>query len=310
MKILVTGGCGNIGKHVVEVLSQKGHQLRVVDKNTEALSRINLLRVETIPGDITNRDFIFEVAENMDAIVHLAWSFSKSPIDLFDMDVKGYIHLLDAAVEYGIEHVINVSTAVTYGKPQYSPIDEKHPRLVEQARDPMYALAKQATEKLSEIYALEKDLGVNTMMIWYAYGNEIGGKIIRNMIKDAIVKGAIEVPKECGGSFLQLDDFILGLERIFEEKPKGELFNLTTTYLTWEELAEIIITKANPHAKVVAIDKKAWKGSSFLTDDWHFSIEKAEKMLGFKSYLTKSEAIQQLGTALEISVAKVKEMIK
>ncbi|RKD25988.1 epimerase [Ammoniphilus oxalaticus] len=309
MKILITGGCGNIGKHVVEVLSEKGHQLRVVDRDAEELDQINLANVETIVGDISDRDLVFEITKGMDAIVHLAWSFSPNSLDLFDIDVKGYIHLLDAAVEHGIEHVVNTSTAVTYGKPQVSPVDETHPRLVEQSRNPMYALAKQATEKLTEIYASEHGLAANTIMIWYAYGHEIGGRYLRGMVKDAIQKGKIDVPKDCGGSFLQLDDFISGLERIFEKKPKGEMFNLATIYLTWEQLADIIVSKANPDAKVVAIDPKDWTEGQFLTDDWNFSTEKAERMLGYQSHLTNEQAIKHLGVALEACVAKVREKL-
>jgi len=306
MKILVTGGCGNIGPHVVDTLLKKGHELRVVDINEEGLKKLAALGAETLAGDISDRSLVFEAVKDTDAVIHLAWSFSENIIELFDIDVKGYVHILDAALEHGVEHVVNASTAVVYGKPQYAPVDENHPRIVERARKPMYALAKLATEKLGEIYALEHDMAVNTVMIWYAYGNEIGGKHLRNMVRSAIQEGKIEVPKDCGGSFLQLDDLVTGIEGIFKNKPKGELFNLATVYLTWEKLAQIIVEKANPAAKVVAVPKEEWKGSTFLTDDWRFSTEKAERMLGYKSHLTEEEAVKHLGRALEACIAEVK----
>ncbi|NLJ99676.1 MAG: NAD(P)-dependent oxidoreductase [Clostridia bacterium] len=307
MKILVTGGCGNIGKYMVEVFSKKGHRQKVVDIDKEGLEKLDFPNVETLAGDISDREFIFEAVKDMDAIVHLAWSFSNDPMELFDVDVRGYVNLLDAALEFGVEHVVNASTAVAYGKPQYSPVDEKHPRIVEEARKPMYALAKLATEKLSQIYALEHDMAINSVMIWYAYAEEIGGKHLRSMIREAMVEGVIEIPADSGGSFLQLDDFISGLEGIFEHKPKGKMFNFGTVYLTWEELAEIIIAKANPKAKVKAIPKDQWTGSTFLTDDWQFTCEKAEKMLGFKTRFTKGEAVEHLGRALEACIAEVKQ---
>ena len=306
MRILVTGGCGNIGTHLVDVMSKKGYELRVIDKDAEGLKKLAGPNVETRQGDISDKNFINDAVNAMDAVVHLAWSFSDNPIDLFNIDVQGYIHLLDACVKNGVDNVVNTSTAVVYGKPQYSPVDERHPKLVEQARKRMYALAKLATEKLSEIYALEHNLAANNVMIWYAYGYEIGGKHIRGMIKEAIQKGAIQVPKDCGGSFLQLDDLITGLEGIFRAKPRGELFNLATVYLTWEELAEIIVEKANPEARVIAVPREEWKGSTFLTDDWEFSTQKAENMLGYRSHLSKDAAIKHLGNALEACVAEVK----
>lgn len=306
MKILVTGGCGNIGVHVVDVFSKKGHFLRVVDKDAEKLKQFTGDNIETLAGDFSDRDFIFSAVEGMDAIIHLAWSFSSDPVELFETDVKGYAHLLNAAVEHNVEHVINASTAVAYGKPQYTPVDESHPRIVELGRKPMYALAKLATEKLGVIYAQQNKMAVNTTMIWWAYGDAIGGKHIRAMVKDVIQEGEIIVPKDCGGSFLQLDDFIAGVEGIIAKKPVGQTYNLGTVYLTWEEIAEIIVAKANPQAKIITVPKEEWKGSSFLTDDWKFSTAKAEQELGYRSFYSKAEAVEHLGKALEACIAEVR----
>lgn len=309
MKILITGGCGNIGVHLVDVLARKGHSLRVVDKNSEGLEKLSGSNVETLDGDFSDKEFILNAVEGMDAIVHLAWSFSGDPIELFDIDVKGYVHLLNAAVEHNVKYIINTSTAVAYGKPKYIPVDEDHPRIVEQARKPMYALAKLTTEKLGEIYSRQNNLAVNTAMIWWAYGDEIGGKHIRSMVKDVIQKGELVVPKNCGGSFLQLDDLVTGLEGILAKKPSGQTYNFGTVYLTWEELADIIISKANPQAKIIAVSKEEWKGSSFLTDDWKFSITKAEEELGYRSHLSREEAIEHLGKALSACIEEVKSSL-
>ena len=73
------------------------------------------------------------------------------------------------------------------------------------------------------------------------------------------------MPADSGGSFLQLDDFAAGVLGIFEAAPKGEMFNLATIYLTWEELGRIIVGVANPAAKVVAIPKEQWQGSAGLS---------------------------------------------
>ena len=238
MKILITGGCGNMGPHTARVFSEEGHEVRVLDRNPEGMKKLEKLPVEVIQGEITDKNLVSKAMKDVDALIHLAWSFSADINDLLDIDVKGYRTLLDAAVEQGTQHVINATTAVAYGKPLTSPVDETHPHLVEKARKPPYALAKLITEELSKIYAEQHGLAANNVMIWYAYGDEIGGKHIRGMVKEAIQKGAIEVPAGSGGSFLQLDDFVTGLKGILSAKPKGELFNLATVYLTWKELAD------------------------------------------------------------------------
>ena len=87
---------------------------------------------------------------------------------------------------------------------------------------------------------------------------------------------------------------------------KGELFNAASIYLTWAEVAQIIVNRYAPEAKVKAIPPEQWTGSEFLTDDWPLSTEKSEKMLGFKSMMTREEAIDSLGKALDASAARVK----
>lgn len=309
MKILVTGGCGNIGVHLVDALAGKGHFLKVLDRDREKLKRWNQPNIEILAGDFSDKDFIFDAVKGTDAVIHLAWSFSTDPVELFESDVKGYAHLLEAAVKYNVEHIINASTAVAYGKPRYTPVDEDHPRIVELGRKPMYALAKLATEKMGVIYARQHNMAVNTTMIWWAYGDEIGGKHIRAMIRDVIQKGEIVVPENCGGSFLQLDDYVAGIEAIIAKKPIGQTYNFDTVYLTWEEIAEIIVSQANPQAKIITVSKEEWTGSSFLTDDWKFSTEKAQKELGYRSLYSKQEAMEHLGKALGACIAEVRRSL-
>ncbi len=306
MKILVTGGCGNMGPHVVNAFIQHGHSVRVLDRDAEGLKQFTHPKVETVVCNITDKEKVREAVKGTDAILHLAWSFSEDLNDLLDIDVKGYRYILDAAVEFGVQSVLNATTAVSYGKPLTKVVDETQPHLIEKGRNPIYGLAKLATEELSKIYAEQHGIAANNVMIWYAYGDTIGGRNLRAMAKDAIEKGAIEVPTGCGGSFLQLDDFADCVLAIFDKKPKGELFNVGTMYLTWEDLAKIIAGHANPKAKVVAVPKEKWTGSVFLVDDWEFSTAKVEKMVGYRSALNREAAIAHLSKALATCVAGVK----
>ncbi|MDR1312011.1 MAG: NAD(P)-dependent oxidoreductase [Burkholderiaceae bacterium] len=299
MKLLVTGGCGNMGGHVIRSLVRAGHDVRVLDKDADGLKALAGDKVETVHGDIADKAVVRNTVKGMDAILHLAWSFSESFTDLLDIDVKGYQYLLDAAVEWGVTDVINATTAVSYGKPLADSVDETHPHLVELARSPSYALAKVITEDMSRIYAVQHDMAVNNVMIWYAYGDIIGGRNIRAMVRSAIEQGKIEVPAGCGGSFLQLDDFVSAVLAILALRPRGELFNLGSVYLTWEELAKIIVGLSNPSAVVKAVPKAEWKGSPFLTDDWRLDTTKAATQLRHQSGLTKEKAIADLSAALQ-----------
>ena len=82
-------------------------------------------------------------------VIHLAWSFSDDPAELLECDLKGHVILLDACVAAKVRRLFYTSTAVVYGKPVQLPITEESPCLVEEARKPFYAVAKQTAEKLT-----------------------------------------------------------------------------------------------------------------------------------------------------------------
>lgn len=306
MKILVTGGCGNMGPHIIRKLTELGHSVRTIDMDVQGLKQFEGTAVETVAGNLNNRDIVMSAVKGMDAIIHLAWSFLPTFAELMDTDIKGYINLLDAAVEHKVKHVINTTTCVSYGKPLSKPVNEDQPHQVALSRGPAYALAKLTTEELSRIYAKEHGLQVNSMMVWYAFGDVIGGRNLRAMIKDAIVKGEITIPAGSGGSFIQLDDYVTQALAIMNSDITGQLFNAVTVYLTWEDVASIIVKRYAPNAKVNAIPPEQWTGSQFLTDDWPLSTEKSERLLGFKSAMTREEAMESLGKALDASAARVK----
>ena len=73
-------------------------------------------------------------------------------------------------------------------------------------------------------------------MEWWAFGQEIGGRHLREMVKRALEGGEIEVPSKAGGSFLYLDDLVKGIELSFlNQKSFGQIFNLSSLFLTWGE---------------------------------------------------------------------------
>ena len=113
MKILVTGGCGNMGPHIIRKLVSFGHEIRVLDRDNDGLAQFSENGIETCCGDLADKEFVRSAVKGVDAIIHLAWSFADNLPDLLDTDVKGYQYLLDAAVEYGVRHVVNTTTAVS-----------------------------------------------------------------------------------------------------------------------------------------------------------------------------------------------------
>jgi len=135
MKILVVGGAGYIGSHMVVRLLAEGVDITTFD-NLSGGYRDAVLGGNFIEGDLADIDLLDKVfSENIfDAVMHFA-SFIEvgesihSPAKYYRNNVTNTQNLLDAMVKHGVFHFIFSSTAATFGEPEYVPIDEKHPML-------------------------------------------------------------------------------------------------------------------------------------------------------------------------------------
>ena len=139
-QILVTGGAGYIGSHCVFALLEEGYDVVVFDNlSTGHIETINTLKkygnVEFYKGDLLQ---IFDLEDlfnkrKPDAVIHLA-AFSqieesvKNPQKYYVNNVCGTVNLLKVMLEYDVKKIIFSSTAAIYGVPEYTPIDESHPK--------------------------------------------------------------------------------------------------------------------------------------------------------------------------------------
>jgi nucleoside-diphosphate-sugar epimerase len=171
--------------------------------------------------------------------------------------------------------------------------------LVEEARKPFYGVAKLMAEKVSLAYFKTKGLPVTIFRFWWSYGEEIGGRHLRDLIKLAQAGQPLRVPQGAGGSFLHLDDLTNAmLLAIQKQKVFGEIFNLSTLFLTWEEVARIIIEVTHSSSPLEVIPAKEWKGPAFLADAWELSTGKAERFFAYRSVLSHLTARQSLKEAI------------
>ena len=154
MKILVVGGAGYIGSHMVKRLSQLGCAVTTLD-NLSSGHRDAVLCGEFVHGDLADRDVLANVLQprRFDAVMHFA-SFIQvgesvqQPAKYYANNVTNTLHLLDAMRSAGVQRFIFSSTAATFGEPQYTPIDERHP----QAPINPYGRSKLMIEQVLEDY--------------------------------------------------------------------------------------------------------------------------------------------------------------
>ncbi|MBT4076743.1 MAG: UDP-glucose 4-epimerase GalE [Gammaproteobacteria bacterium] len=134
MKILVVGGAGYIGSHMVKMLSNSGHHVVTLD-NLSTGYRDAVKYGEFVEGDIADSSILDQVFSStmFDGVMHFASyiEVGESVIDpgkYFRNNFSNTLNLLDAMVRHDVKNFIFSSTAAIFGEPDYVPIDEKHPK--------------------------------------------------------------------------------------------------------------------------------------------------------------------------------------
>lgn len=135
MAILVAGGAGYIGSHMVKRLVELGEDVVVADNLSTGHKKAIAKEAKFYYGDIRDRQFLDRIFTNEDitAVVHFA-AFSivpesmAKPLKYFDNNTGGMITLLEAMHDYGIKYIVFSSTAATYGTPEHMPIKETDPQ--------------------------------------------------------------------------------------------------------------------------------------------------------------------------------------
>jgi UDP-glucose 4-epimerase len=133
MKILVTGGAGYIGSHVVKALGEAGHDLVIFD-NLSTGHEWAILAGRLIRGELADRLFIAETLKTFrpEAVIHFAASIQveesvREPLAYYRNNVINTLNLLEAIRETGVRRLIYSSTAAVYGIPAKNPVDEQTP---------------------------------------------------------------------------------------------------------------------------------------------------------------------------------------
>ena len=283
MRILMTGGNGSVGRELIPALLARGHRVAVLDKELGALRALSLADLKMIQGSVQDAAAVEDACRGAEAVLHLAWSFSDDPKVLLEQDLRGHLLLLDAARAQGTRHFIYTSTAVVYGKPMRVPIDEEHPLRVLEARKPAYGMAKEFAEKLTLLAARADNLPATILRFWWAFGEEIGGRHLREMLRTAAAGKPLLVPADCGGSFLTMEDFNQAVELLLGNPASfGQVYNLASQYVTWEEVARMAVDVTGSSAGVEVVPPAEWKGAAFLADRWELDDRKIRETFGFK----------------------------
>jgi len=285
MKILVTGGAGFIGSHIVEYLVQRGDSVTVVDNlNTGKIENLKSVFKKINFAQIDIRDFkvLKNLMENIDGIFHQAAMASvqdsfRIPEKFHDVNVNGTENIFKIAKEFGIK-VVYASSSSVYGDTSILPTtesDEKRPI------NP-YAKTKLEKDKLAEQYA-KNGLKVIGLRYFNVFGprqsKEYAGVI--KLFLERIQQG---LPPLVNGDGLQIRDFVYVDDVVnanilsMESDIDFEFFNIGTgTTISILDLANMIIKFSG--LKIKPIHRPALPGDVRATQA---DITKVKTMLKWR----------------------------
>lgn len=174
MKVTVFGGGGFIGSTICDRLLADGHQLKIFER-----PRVPPYRkfgdsevVEWVEGDLSSGSDVLEAVTGSNAVLHLVSttlpkSSNDDPIYDVQSNVVASLHILNAMVARGLQRIVFISSGGTvYGRPQYLPIDERHPT------NPVvsYGITKLAIEKYLQMYEAIHGIRGVTLRVANPYG--------------------------------------------------------------------------------------------------------------------------------------------
>ncbi|MEM2801319.1 MAG: NAD-dependent epimerase/dehydratase family protein [Archaeoglobaceae archaeon] len=291
--ILVTGGAGFIGSHVVDKLVEIDRVI-VLDNLSSGRREFVNENAEFHLVDIAT-DSIFEFMKGVDEVWHIAANpdvriGTEKPEELYRNNILATFRLLEAMRKTGVGRIVFTSTSTVYGEAKVIPTPEDHPT----HPISLYGASKLACEALIESYCHTFDMQAYI----YRFANVIGKRSTHGVIYDFIKKIRTNPEEleilgngEQNKSYIYIDDCISAIFHGLRADGKVNVFNIgSEDQVKVKRIAEIVCEemKVNPRFKFTGGDR-GWKGDVPVM---LLSIEKL-KSLGWRPRFNSEDAVRK-----------------
>jgi len=320
-KVLVTGGGGFVGSHLVEALVKSGAKIKAfVHYNSrndrgmlEELDKKVLREVEVMASDLRDVDAVRKAVKGQEVIFHLGaligvpYSY-VNPRDVVDTNVSGTLNVLTAARAFKVEKIIHTSTSEVYGTAHYVPMDENHPL---NPQSP-YAASKSAADLLALSFHRSYDLPVGVIRPFNIYGPRQSARaIIPSIITQALLKrrvnlGSISPTRD----LTYVTDSASGFVAFAEcEKTAGEVVNLgSNREVSISQLIEMVSNSLNKKIKVIK-EKRRVRPPKSEVERLFSDSRKAKALFGWNPKIDIAEGVGKTITWMEKNIDRYKEEI-
>jgi UDP-glucose 4-epimerase len=299
-KVLVTGGAGFIGSHLVDALVKKGAKVTAIDNFFGGfLSNLELSKKKIIFEniDIRDKEKLRKAMLGQEVIFHLAANADvpysvEHPQEDFEINVIGSYNILQNALENKVEKIIFASTAAIYGDPAYVPVDEKHSTVPVSP----YGASKLAIERLGHAYHKTYGLPFVTMRIFNTYGERQPRYVMYDLLRKLYadnskleVLGTGNQRRDYSYVGDTADAFILAAEN---DNSSGQVYNIAGgNTISIKELVGMLKKILKIEKLDVNYTQKSWAGDINVLSA---NINKLTEELKFKPKVPLDEGLERL----------------
>lgn len=300
MKVVVLGGTGFIGSHLINALVEQGHEVTSLTRHlplqNTLLTEKSVADVRWHMGDYQNREDIKKLLEGNDICYHLISSSlpsnsNKDPSWDVSTNICASLHLMEEAVTAGIKRVIFISSGGTiYGEAGDSPIPETH------SLEPTcsYGITKLAIEKYLALFERLHGLQYRVVRLANPYGPGQDVNKAQGAVSVFIERNRNQLPIEIWGDgsivrdYLYIDDAITGIISVAAYDGTERIFNIGSGHGTsLTDLLQEISHWITPFSKVNFLPPRQF--------DIHYNvldISKARELLGFSPKTLLADGIR------------------
>jgi len=292
--VLVTGGAGFIGSHLVERLVKEGYRVYLLDNllrgNMNNLPRL-LKDVEFVEGDIRNYELMDGIVRKVDTVIHLAalsrvMPSIENPELCFENNVKGTEIVARLCSKYNRKLIFSSSREV-YGTAKYLPVDESHPLNPENP----YGASKVAAESIIKAYSKCYGLSYTILRLTNVYGPRDFDRVIPTFIEKSVKnENLIVYSEEKLMDFIYISDVVEAFIKALNANEMNLTLNIGSGVGTKIlELAKLIQDMVGGRGEIII--KKARKGEveRFISD-----IKKAREVLRWEPKTALKDGIKEL----------------
>jgi nucleoside-diphosphate-sugar epimerase len=296
-KVLVTGGSGFIGSHLVDRLVNSGAQVTAAVYGEHTATEASAAPVRVQEADLTRLDTCLEMCEGQSVVFNIAHVdgsvvFKRNrPAYILRQNMLITLNMLEAASQSQVERFLVVSSAEVYPHDAPNPTQESvgFGTMSDRLADG-YTWSKRMSEVAARLYAKEHDIKIAIARPNNVYGprdyfDEVKGRVIPMFIKRAIDR---QEPIKIWGSgetirtFLFVEDLTRGLVELVEKHCECDPVNFGgEEEISIRELAELVVRLAGSDVKIICDTDKPSGALKRMTD-----ITKARELLGFRPAAT------------------------